>query len=175
MTHQLRADHDAILVGIGTVLIDDPSLTVRLVKGSHPQPIVLDSHLRIPLTASLLNQANRSLWLAVTDPEPGRAAAVEAAGGRVIRLPSDSAGRIVLSDLLDTLGELGIKRLMVEGGAQVIQSFLTQCLVNRIVITIAPRFLAGLNAVQTLPKPLSLNNVTYRQLGPDLIVAGDLA
>lgn len=174
LTHQLRASHDAILIGIGTVLIDDPKLTVRLVDGPHPQPIVLDSRLRIPLTASLLNQAQRSPWLAVTDPEPGRAAEVEAAGARVLRLPSDNAGRIALPALLDTLTQLGIKRLMVEGGAQVIQSFLEQRLANHLVITLAPRFLGGLPAVQTLATPLDLFNVRYRQLGADLIVEADL-
>lgn len=175
MTHQLRADHDAILIGIGTVLIDNPSLTVRLVEGSHPQPIVLDSHLRIPLTASLLNQTNRPLWLAVTEPEPSRVVEMETAGVRVIRLPADSAGRVSLPDLLDRLGQLGIKRLMVEGGAQVIQSFLEQRFANKLIVTIAPRLLGGLNAIQSLTQPLDLRHANYRQLGADLILEADLA
>src|SRR5687768_4642967 len=75
MTHELRAAHDGLLVGIGTVLIDDPRLTVRLADGRNPQPVVLDSRLRMPLTANLLKHPDRRPWLAATDPDPERQSA----------------------------------------------------------------------------------------------------
>ncbi|HLB48279.1 MAG TPA: RibD family protein, partial [Anaerolineales bacterium] len=109
MTHELRTQHDGILVGIGTVLADDPRLTVRHAVGRNPQPIVLDSRLRIPLTAALLKHPDRLPWLAATDPEPDRQSALEALGARVYRLPSDTSGRVGLVALLDLLGGLGLK------------------------------------------------------------------
>lgn len=174
MTHELRASHDAILVGVGTVLVDNPQLTVRLTAGPHPQPIVLDSHLRLPLTASLLKHPTKHLWLAATRPPVDRAIALEAAGARILRLPADQVGRVALPALLDKLGELGIQRLMVEGGASVINAFLEQRLVNKLIVTIAPKLLGGSKAVGWLSNPSSLANASFRLLGPDVIAEGDL-
>lgn len=175
MTHALRAAHDGILVGIGTVLVDDPRLTVRLAPGRNPQPIVLDSHLRIPPTANLLKHPDRRLWVAAADPDPERQSALEALGAWVCALPMDSDGRVVLAALLERLGERGIKTLMVEGGARVINSFLGARLVDRLVLTLSPRMIEGVRAV-TAPGEagLELKNVRYRQLGSDLIVEADL-
>jgi len=92
MTHQLRAAHDAILVGIGTVLADNPRLTVRLVPGKSPQPVVLDSHLCLPLNANLLNLPP-SPWIAALEgADLQRRVALEARGGRVFHLPADEDG-----------------------------------------------------------------------------------
>jgi 3,4-dihydroxy 2-butanone 4-phosphate synthase/GTP cyclohydrolase II len=173
-THQLRASHDAILVGVGTVLVDDPQLTVRLVSGPNPQPIVLDSHLRIPITAALFKHPNKRPWLAATVPPVDRVVAVEAAGARVLRLPRDAAGEVALPALLDKLGEEGILRLMVEGGASVINAFLEQHLVNKLILTIAPKLLGGLKAVEKLSQASLLRNVNYHQVGEDLVVEADL-
>jgi 3,4-dihydroxy 2-butanone 4-phosphate synthase/GTP cyclohydrolase II len=178
LTHRLRAVHDAILVGIGTVLSDDPRLTVRLVAGKHPQPVILDSHLRTPLEAKLIQDNPLPAWIGTTaKADPGKRAALEARGVRLLDLPTDASGRIQLPALLDSLANLGIASLMVEGGARVITSFLTQGLADRLVLTIAPRFLGGLSAVEPdkgiqhdLP---SLRNVGYQRLGDDLIVWGD--
>lgn len=174
LTHELRAAHDGILVGIGTVLIDDPRLTVRLVPGRNPQPIVLDSRLRIPLTANLLKHPDRRPWVAATDPDPERQSALEAIGARVIRTPA-LVSRIDLPALLEALGTMGITRLMVEGGAQVIASFLRERLVDRLVLTVSPRMMDGVRAVGAMGEAgVELNNVCYRQLGSDLIVEADL-
>ena len=170
-THQLRSEHGAILVGIGTVLADNPRLTVRLVPGPDPQPIVLDTHLRFPLTANLL-QHPRGVIIATTDQaDSGRQADLESAGARVVRLPGGDG--VHLPALLDWFGENGIKSLMVEGGGRVITSFLLEQLVNRIAITIAPRFVGGLHAL-TASCDVSLRNVTYRILGADLVVEADI-
>ncbi|MEK6574438.1 MAG: dihydrofolate reductase family protein [Chloroflexota bacterium] len=175
MTHELRTQHDGILVGIGTVLVDDPRLTVRHAIGRNPQPIVLDSKLRIPLTAALVKHPDRLPWLAATDPDPERQSALEALGARVYRLPSDTSGRVGLVALLDLLGGLGLKTLMVEGGARVITAFLTQRLANRLVLTVSPRLIGGVRAVDTLGESgVELKNVHYRQLGSDMIVEADL-
>lgn len=177
-THQLRAAHAAILVGVNTVLADNPQLTVRIsgatALGPNPQPIVLDSRLRCPLAARLLRHPTHALWLVTTDAAPAeRQAALEAAGARVIRLPADAQGRVALPALLDWLGAQGLASLMVEGGAQTITAFLAQRLADRLIITLAPRLIGGLNAIAA-PLDLPLRNIRYRTLGDDLIVEAEL-
>jgi GTP cyclohydrolase II len=151
LTHQLRAAHDAILVGIGAVLADNPRLTVRLAQGRNPQPVVVDSHLRFPLEANLITQSARPPWIATTDQaDQEKQLALEAAGARILRLSANADGRVSLPALLTRLGELGINSLMVEGGARLITSFLAEQLVDGLVLTIAPTFVGGLHAVGDL-------------------------
>ena len=202
LTHQLRAAHDAILVGIGTVIADDPRLTVRLLEGINPQPIVLDSHLRLPLDARVF-QGDRSVWVATRQPAnenmsrsyAKKAAALEQRGARLIPLPVDEGGYLSLSALLTCLTEMGIGSLMVEGGAQVITRFLLYRMVDLIVLTIAPVLLGGLRAfesplISSAPLPVEmettsgissaemvlgiprLEEMKYDRLGDDLIVWG---
>jgi 3,4-dihydroxy 2-butanone 4-phosphate synthase/GTP cyclohydrolase II len=170
-THQVRAAHDGILVGIGTVLADDPSLTVRLVDGRSPQPIILDSHLRYPTTAQL-----QSPWIVTTDEASViREKELTDIGARVIRVQGDENGRIHLPTLLQKLPQLGIRSLMVEGGAEVITSFLAAQLVDRLIVTIAPLLIGGLRGVAGLQPHLPrLHNVHHHTLGQDIILIGDL-
>ena len=181
MTHQLRAMHDAILVGINTVLVDDPQLTVRYADGENPIPVVLDSRLRTPPTAKFLHQDKRqAIIVTLQDASKERESKLVEAGARVIRMPEAEAGGIRLTDLFCWLREQNINTLMVEGGAEVICSVLTDRLVDQLVLTIAPRFFGrnGLRAVETLncaQSVSSLTNVEVEQLGDDLVVRGDLA
>jgi 3,4-dihydroxy 2-butanone 4-phosphate synthase/GTP cyclohydrolase II len=197
LTHRLRAAHDAILVGIGTVTADNPRLTVRLAPGKDPQPVILDSRLQIPLQSSLLTGGS-PVWIATQEAhssDPGwqrRASALEAAGARLLPLPTDNGGRISLVALLRKLAELGICSLMVEGGARTITSFLSQGLVDQVVITVAPVFVGGLHAVSGLygesepetPTPaigkrvdafLRLESPGYQVCGEDLIIWGKIS
>ncbi|WP_420640794.1 GTP cyclohydrolase II [Candidatus Leptofilum sp.] len=178
LTHQLRASHDAILVGIGTVLADDPRLTVRLAAGSAPQPVIVDSQLRLPLTAKLLTQHPHKPIVATTETA---ASAKEHAlldlGATVVRLPATASGQVSLPALLAHLPQFNIRRLMVEGGAGIITSFLAAQLVDRMVITVAPLLVGGLNAVGNLnghglPR---LQNPQTRWLGKDMILSGDVS
>jgi 3,4-dihydroxy 2-butanone 4-phosphate synthase/GTP cyclohydrolase II len=174
LTHGLRAEHAAILVGIGTVLADDPSLTVRHAAGPSPQPVVLDSRLRFPLQARLLRHP-RGVWIVCTEADQQKRLALQSAGARLLDLPPDSAGRVSLPALLTCLADEEVDSLMVEGGARVIQAFLSQGLADYLVLTIAPMFVGGLHAVQgPLPGPgfPRLEDAGYEQLGEDLIVWG---
>ncbi len=193
LTHQLRAAHDAILVGIGTVLADDPRLSVRLVAGKNPQPVVLDSHLRLPVGARLL-QGDPLPWIATaytnlptTEKPPNRnpkPAALLACGAQLLPVPVDDQGCLSLNTLLQTLSGRGINSLMVEGGARVITSFLIQDLVDQVVLTIAPILLGGLPAVERSPEQephpgaqpvlASLREMGYDRLGQDTIIWGKL-
>lgn len=176
LTHQLRTAHDAILVGVGTVIADDPHLTVRHVEGRDPQPVVLDSCLRIPMHSRLVQQPKHPIWIATTSAaDPERRFALERAGARLLVLPADEVGRVSLVALLETLAGNGVNSLMVEGGAQVITSFLVQGLADWVSITIAPVLLGGLPAVeQTLPKALRLKAACSEQMGEDVVVFGRL-
>ena len=177
LTHQLRAGHDAILVGIGTVLADDPRLTVRLVAGPDPQPIIVDSQLRLPLTARLLTEHPRQPIVATTTAaDSHKEAALQDRGALVVRLPATANGRVSLPALLEWLYQSGMHRLMVEGGASIITSFLAEHLVDRLVITVAPLLVGGLNAVGNLnghglPQ---LKNPHTQWLGKDMILSGDV-
>jgi GTP cyclohydrolase II len=183
MTHHLRARHDAILAGIGAVMADNPRLNVRHVTGPDPQPVILDSQLRLPLTAALLSETARRPWIAAGPRPPAdRAAALQAAGATILRLPVDARGWVDLPALLARLRKLGIQSLMVEGGAAVINSFLQARLVDRLVLTIAPLLVGGLHGVSQLapavngraPNGIRLRRPRSERLEEDLVVYGDV-
>ena len=179
ITHQLRAAHDAILIGVGTVLADNPRLTARGVTGGDPRPVVLDSQLRTPPDAALMRHPRGPIIATTGQFDKDRCAALEAAGSTIWVLPVNQDGRVSLTALLDRLGESGVNSLMVEGGSQVVSSFLRERLVDRAVITIAPVFAAGYHAVrdlaitdwQALPR---LDAMQMMPVGDDLIVWGGL-
>jgi GTP cyclohydrolase II len=171
ITHSLRAMHSAILVGIGTLLADDPQLNVRLVSGADPQPIVLDRQLRFSMEARLL-RGQKSPWIFTTqNAQPERESALEKAGARVFR--SDTEMRNI-GDILAVLGREGILSVMVEGGAAVITSFLEAQLVDLVVLTIASRLIGGVRGVESLladdgPR---LNKFGVQRFDEDLLVWG---
>jgi len=140
LTHQLRSLHDGILVGIGTVLTDDPQLTVREWTGSNPQPIVLDSRLRMPPTARLCQRSDKNCWvLTRLKDECEFGCQVE-----IITIEGDAERRVNLREALALLWKKGIRMLMVEGGSQVITAFLKAQLADALVLTIAPTLVGGL-------------------------------
>ncbi len=179
LTHTLRAMHDAVLVGIGTVLADDPRLTVRMTAGRNPQPVVLDSRLRFPSYARLLEGNGHRPWIFTTlEAEVNREKSLEASGALVLRLPSGPDGRIEVKTLLKKLAEMQVKSLMVEGGAQVINSFLLARAVNQIVVCIAPVLVGGLRVIDAIAgfNPAHfprLINIGYEQVGDDLVLRAD--
>jgi GTP cyclohydrolase II len=180
LTHAVRASHDAILVGIETLLADDPLLSVRHWSGRSPAPIVLDSHLRTPPTARLLASAgpDRVVRIACTaGADEARAAALTERGARIVRLPAWANGWVDLEALLGALGAAGVRRLMVEGGARVLTSFLRAELGDYAVVTVAPRLLGGLPAVGALDRARlpRFEQVMSHQLAADVLLAGSLA
>jgi len=177
-THQLRALHSAILVGIGSVLADDPKLTARLANGSNPQPVILDSHARFPHDARLLAHPTHKPWIVtINTTEAGKVDLLTALGARVIALPADLDGKVNLANLLDWLGREGITSLMVEGGARVITNFLKSRSVDQVILTIAPTFIGGLRAIDDLGPDSSfprLSNTAIEQIGSDFVLWGDI-
>ena len=145
--HALRASHDAIMVGIGTVVADDPQLTCRLPGLDHRSPVrvVIDRHLRIPPTARLIVDAGLvPTWVLTSrSADPGRRAAFLANGVTLIDVDLGRDGQIDLTRALAALGERGITRLLVEGGAQVAAAFIRSRFVDRLVWVHAPLVIGG--------------------------------
>ena len=175
LTHRLRALFEGILIGINTLLADNPRLTVRLVDGANPRPVVLDTHLRTPAACRLVQQNDRTVWLAsAANHRPDRQAALARAGAVCLPCSLDGRGQIDLHALLQKLHDRGVRSLMVEGGAQVITSFIRAGLADLFIITVSPAFVGGLQAVDgrsTAPlSKLSLTDINYERMEDDLIV-----
>lgn len=181
LTHAIRAAHNAILVGIGTVLADNPALTVRYSPGESPQPVILDSRLRFPLFSRMFERPAKPPWIfTLPESDPARMRTLENAGARIFRTPHSGAvsnGKIELCRVLARLKELGISSILVEGGAQVITSFLASRFIDQFIITIAPVLIGGVRAFETgwnrnsfkLPR---LREIHQEILGEDIMVIG---
>jgi diaminohydroxyphosphoribosylaminopyrimidine deaminase/5-amino-6-(5-phosphoribosylamino)uracil reductase len=146
MGHALRGRHDAVLVGVGTVLADDPDLTCRI-PGFRPTPlvrIVVDTHLRTSLTSRLVATAAESpTWMLIrAGSDPDRRRAVADLGVRVIETPGAEAG-VDLAKGLAVLAEAGLTRVLVEGGAKIAAALLRADLVDRIAWFHAPSVMGG--------------------------------
>src|SRR5207245_639272 len=152
LAHDLPAAPDAVLVGIATVLGDDPQLTVRLVPGRSPIRVIVDSQLRIPLGANVLTPKGARTIVATTSlASEERAAAIRALGAEVLRVKADADGHVDLKDLLARLRDEGIRSVLVEGGRGIITAVLREHLVDRLTVCIAPKVIGeGIAAVGDL-------------------------
>lgn len=184
LVHRWRADADAVGVGIGTALADDPQLTARDVEGPVRQParVVFDSAAVLPLHSSLAHTAREVpvVVLAGEDAPPARVAALEAVGVEVVRLPGPPHERI--APALRALGERGVQSLLVEGGAGLAGALLAAGAVDRVAWFLAPILIGGREApsaiggagVAHLSDAPRLAAPRHQAVGDDLLVAGRL-
>lgn len=185
LAHELRVRYAAVLVGIGTVLRDDPELTVRKVEGRDPVRVVLDSRGRIPLQASVLQVRSEAPTVIATCGMPLQQE--ERLKGlktptqiEVWRLPADPQGGVNLRALLVKLGKAQIDSLLVEGGPTVAAAFLKEGLLDKLVLIIAPKVVGGKDAptpiggegVEHLEEAFRLRECSVRTLGADVVYEG---
>jgi GTP cyclohydrolase II len=179
VSHALRAAVDAVAVGIGTVLADDPQLTVRLVPGASPVRVVLDARLRIPTTARVLDERAATYVYTTGSAPGGRRMALRSVGAGVRTVPASIDGLDLAAVLADLRG-LGIRTLLVEGGARLVTSLLAAGLVDRAIVSVAPMILgAGKDAVgelgiERVDQGLRLAHHVVHVAGDDLLIAGDV-
>ncbi|EEL49446.1 RibD (Riboflavin-specific deaminase) [Bacillus cereus Rock3-44] len=173
--HQYRHTHDAILVGVNTVIADNPSLTTRLPNGGkHPIRIILDTHLRTPLSSHIITDGIAPTWIIVgKDVDKGKITTYESQGISVFQMKTK---QIEIREFLSLLGEKQILSLFVEGGQSVHASFLEAKCFNEIVTYISPKLIGGKDAptmfggtgFNKLQHAISLQIQEMKQIGDDI-------
>lgn len=150
--HKLRASVDTIVVGISTILADDPRLTVRLVKGKNPVRVIVDSRGRIPIDSQIIRTASKiKTIIAVTNKaQTEKIQKLEDMGAQVLVISEGKKGQsaavphgVNLKELFRRLGKMGLKKILVEGGGELNWSILRLGLVDELVVTIAPKIAGG--------------------------------
>jgi len=179
--HRLRDQHDAILVGVNTVLQDDPSLTARFPGARDPIRIIVDSKLRTPATAKVVTQRSAAKTLIATLDTASKDRMVELldAGAEILLTPAKQA-RVDLKQLMKMLGTFGITSVLIEGGAEVNASALKAGMVDRVVLFVAPMLMTGRDSLCSiggsspvrLKDAVKLRDLEFTRIGSDVMVRG---
>ncbi len=183
--HEMRDTIDAVLVGIGTILADDPDLTTRLAGADcrHPDRVVIDSHLRIPSRARVLSHRNRGRTILIAGPHApeARVRELRALGAEVIVVDGGER-RVDLRLVVERLYALGITSVLIEGGSEIAASSLEAGIVDKLVFFIAPLLIGGRDAppviggrgIGPLAQAARLRGVRWNTVGEDIMVEGYL-
>jgi 5-amino-6-(5-phosphoribosylamino)uracil reductase/diaminohydroxyphosphoribosylaminopyrimidine deaminase/5-amino-6-(5-phosphoribosylamino)uracil reductase len=183
LAHRYRAENDAVLVGSSTLKIDNPQLTVRFAVGKQPKRIILSSRLDVPLNARVFVDAPGVLVvgaLGLADDEHVQALRERGADVRLVAARPD--GTVTLSEALTAISDWGVTRLLVEGGARVLSSFIRERLVDQVVVDLVPVFLGetgvhcvGDLAVQSYADCPNLTDVSVERIGASVFIRGTLS
>jgi diaminohydroxyphosphoribosylaminopyrimidine deaminase/5-amino-6-(5-phosphoribosylamino)uracil reductase len=178
--HQMRNEYDAIMVGLGTVLSDDPSLDCRIRGGRNPYRVIVDSSLGIPMNAKLLSHDDSRTVIATTQNAPaGKKEKLLASGVSVITVKGRSK-HVDLRALMQELGRLGIMSVMIEGGSRLAGSAIRDGIVDKVMFYVAPRIIGGDDAVPSVggvaPRFIKdstlLEDLTVSKNGQDILIEG---
>lgn len=179
--HQLRDLYDGILIGIGTVLADNPTLTTRLDHlGKNPVRIIVDSKARIPLDSIVITDKSAHTILAVTERASQEKIAALLQVGIEVIVTKEKADRVDLSDLLKFLAEKNICSILVEGGSRINYSFFVEHLVDKVHCFIAPKIIGGTDAASPvggkgtfyMKDAYQLNDITTERFDEDILITG---
>lgn len=182
LAHEMRSASDAILVGLNTLLRDDPLLTARIPGGKNPIRVILDSKLKTPLDSNVMKSiAEAPVWIAAASKDEARGKKLEEAGARVLIFPG-ADGKVDVPALCRFLGENEVLSLLVEGGAQTHGSFLSARTADKLAVFISPKIAGGSGAkgpVENWSAPfmseaLQLHDVKTTPIGDELLVEGYL-
>lgn len=179
--HRMRNVHDAILVGVNTVITDDPQLTTRLPEGSGKNPVrvIMDTTLRIPLHARVLTDGEAPTWVITTDrANPDKKKWLEDQGIRVFS--TGEGPKVDVNRMLSVLGNQLISSLLVEGGSQINSAFLHEKAIDKVVTYIAPKLVAGQDAptpfggtgIEEMGQAVSVKDMEVETLGEDIKITG---
>ena len=176
-SHHLRDINDAILVGVGTVLKDNPSLTTRLVEGKNPVRVIVDSNARTPLDAKVLDKSARTIIATTSNAPTEKISALKNLGVEII-FAGD--GQVDLKILMHELARREITSVLVEGGGTINFSMLKENLVDKIFAFVAPKIIGGKNSLtavegagfEKLSDAVNLKNFTAQKLGEDFLLGG---
>jgi len=183
LVHRWRWQNDAVLVGIGTVLTDDPQLTVRHEDGPQPRRLVLDSHLRVPLQAKVLNDnfVDKTIIIISSEcKEYEKQKQLQQRGARVWQVQPSHSGSLQMTRVLERIGQEGIASVLVEGGRRVFSTLLAEKHADRLACFIAPKILGeGIVAFRDLPiasitHSITLDQPEWRIIGDNALVTGQI-
>ncbi|WP_099362662.1 bifunctional diaminohydroxyphosphoribosylaminopyrimidine deaminase/5-amino-6-(5-phosphoribosylamino)uracil reductase RibD [Fredinandcohnia onubensis] len=180
--HLYRSIHDAILVGVNTVLMDNPSLTTRLPNGTGKNPIrvILDSKLRTPLESQIVNDGKAETWIIVSN-QVNQEKMNEFSEKKSVRIIQLQEANLSINTMLTRLGEEGISSIFVEGGAEVNGSFLKEKAINQVIVYLAPKLFGGKQAptaiggsgIESIDDSLQLTIKSVEQLGEDVKIIAE--
>ena len=184
LVQQMRRENDGILVGVGTVLADDPLLTARNSVGAplerQPLRAVLDSACRTPPTSQMFQQPGTTVVYTKEDAPKARVRRLEAAGAQIVRLPPDETGQVNLPGVLPDLGSRSVVSLIVEGGGTVLGSFFDRGLVDKVLAFVSPVIVGGSGAaspveglgVSTMGGAWRVEEAAAQRIGEDWLITG---
>jgi diaminohydroxyphosphoribosylaminopyrimidine deaminase/5-amino-6-(5-phosphoribosylamino)uracil reductase len=181
LVHRWRAEYDAVMVGAGSVIADNPRLTCRIEGGRDPMRIIVDGRLRSPADAVVFSQRSSAITMLVTAPER-LAKARRSYGSRGVEIVgvTGSRGEIQIVELMRELARRGCSKVMIEGGAHLAGAALRAGIVDRVAMFIAPKIIGGgVGAIEGLEigemtAAIKLSNLSARQLGPDWLLEAEI-
>ena len=179
--HQLRSEYDAVIIGANTARIDDPRLTVRLVKGRNPKRVLLDGNLSTTLSSHLFSDADLSRTIVIVREHGNKEIErkkriLEQRGVEIVEVKGNRAGTIELRTVLKWLADHDILSVLVEGGQRVFTQFLEQRLVDRLLVFVAPKLYGsvGVPGFGRIMHAVSFSSSSVEKIGEDVLIQGDV-